>query len=193
MLRRKDADSGEPIRASSDSGTNSARTKDVISIECDNSHYYQRVEGCNSKGLRSVQEAEWPRDACKRILSASIKELDDRSCRVAFAGEIMKKDRQELGPLDVPEEDADDTPPPIGTNLSKVAEDEMEFLDSLKIEGFPEGEAQRRKAWIELPRATRAAIRRMHHLIGHKSHSVLVHLLRGARDRQEAHRRSIEA
>ena len=47
--------------------------------------------------------------------------------------------------------------------------------------GFPEDEAQRRKAWMELPRATRAAIRRMHHLIGHKSNSVLIHRLRGAR------------
>ena len=39
---------------------------------------------------------------------------------------------QEFGPLDAPEEDADATPPPIGANLSKVAEEEMEFLDSLR-------------------------------------------------------------
>ena len=57
----------------------------------------------------------------------------------------------------------------------------MEFLDSLKMTGFSEDEAQSRKAWMELPRATRAATRRMHHLIGHKSKSVLVHMLRGAR------------
>ena len=57
----------------------------------------------------------------------------------------------------------------------------MEFLDALKMKASPEDEAQRRKAWMELPRATRAAIRRMHHLIGHKSNSVLVHMLRGAR------------
>ena len=57
----------------------------------------------------------------------------------------------------------------------------MEFLDSLKMKGFPEDEAQGGRAWMELSRATRAAIRRMHHLIGHKLSSVLVHLLRGAR------------
>ena len=56
------------------------------------------------------------------------KNLDDRSCRVAFAGGIVEEDRQELGPLDAREEDADDTPPPIGTILSKVAEDEMGIL-----------------------------------------------------------------
>ena len=50
----------------------------------------------------------------------------------------MEEDRQELGPLDAPEEDADDTPPPIGKNLSRVAEDEMELLDTLKLKGFPE-------------------------------------------------------
>ena len=66
-------------------------------------------------------------------------------------------------------------------NLSKVAGEEVGFLDSLKMKGFPEDEAQRRRAWMELPRATRAAIHRMHHRFGHESNSVLVHRLRGAR------------
>ena len=145
MLGQNDADSGEPMQASTDWGTNSARIRDAISIECDNSHSHQRVEGSTSRGLRSVQQAEWPRDACKQILSAQIQLLDDRSYRVAFAGEIVEEDRQEFGPLDAPEEDADDTPPPIETDLSKVAEDEMEFLDSLKMKGFPVDEAQRRR------------------------------------------------
>ena len=46
------------------------------------------------------------------MLSAAVEELGGRSCRVAFAGELVEEDRQELGPLDAPEEDADDTPPP---------------------------------------------------------------------------------
>ena len=62
-----------------------------------------------------------------------------------------------------------------------VAEDEMEFLDAIKMKRFPEDEALRRKAWMDLPRATRAAIHRMHHPNGHNLNSVLVHLLRGAR------------
>ena len=41
---------------------------------------------------------------------------------------------------------------------------------------------------MRLPRATRAAIRRMHHSIGHKANSVLIHLLKGARaDKQLIH------
>ena len=100
----------------------------------------------------------------------------------------MEEDRQELGPPDAPAEDAFDTPPTIGNHLSTVAEDEMDFLDGLKLKGFPKDEAQRRKAWMELPRATGAAIRRMHHLIGHKSNSVLIHRVRGAR----AHKRLID-
>ena len=65
----------------------------------------------------------------------------------------MEEDRPEFGPLDAQEEDADDTPPPIGTNLSKVVEDEKGSPDLLKMKGFPEDEAQRRRAWMELPRA----------------------------------------
>ena len=37
---------------------------------------------------------------------------------------------------------------PIGRSLSKVAEDDMEFLDELKTEGFPQDGAERRKARI---------------------------------------------
>ena len=77
MLGQKDADSGEPIQASTAWGTNSARIRAAISIECDNSHSHQRTKGSNSKGIRLVQKAEWQRDACKRIRSASIKEPDD--------------------------------------------------------------------------------------------------------------------
>ena len=66
-----------------------------------------------------MQKAEWPREACNHVLSAMVKELDDRSRRVAFVGGNME-DRQEFGPLGAPEEDVDDTPPPIGKNLSKV-------------------------------------------------------------------------
>ena len=57
MLGQKDADSGEPIQASTAWGTNSARIRDAISIECDDSHSHQRIEGSNSKGLRSLQKA----------------------------------------------------------------------------------------------------------------------------------------
>ena len=74
-----------------------------------------------------------------------VKEDNDQSHRVAFRGGDMKEDLQEFGPRDAPEEDADNAPPTVGKNLSKVAEDEMEFLDGLKLKGFPEDEARRRE------------------------------------------------
>ena len=50
----------------------------------------------------------------------------------------MEEDRQDFRPLDAPEEDADNTTPPIGKNLLKVAEDEMEFLTGFEMKGFPQ-------------------------------------------------------
>ena len=68
------------------------------------------------------------------------------SHRVAFVGESIEEVRQEFGPLAAPEEDADAAPPPIGKHLSKVSEDEIQVLDAVNLKGFPEDEAQRRKA-----------------------------------------------
>ena len=62
MLGRRGADSGMPMQASTAWGTNNGRIRSAISIECNGSHTHQRVEGNNSKGFRSVQKAEWPRD-----------------------------------------------------------------------------------------------------------------------------------
>ena len=145
MLGRRDAGSGEPIQASTAWGTHSKRIRDAISIERDETHTHQRVEGSNSNGSRPVQKAEWPRKACRTILTAVVKELHSCSRRFAFAGEHLEEDRHELGPLDAPEEDADDTSPPIGKNLSKLAEDEFEFLDGLKIEGISTGRGSTQK------------------------------------------------
>ena len=40
------------------------------------------------------------------------------------------------------------------------------MLDSLKLEGFPKNEKDRREAWMNLPRSVRLAIRRLHHNFG---------------------------
>ena len=87
----------------------------------------------------------------------------------------------ELEALDAPDEDEDDDSKPMGPHLDKQAEQESEFLDSLQMSGFPKDEAERRQAWMALPCETRAAIRRLHHISGHKPTSVMLHLLRGAR------------
>ena len=55
------------------------------------------------------------------------------------------------------------------------------MLDSLRLDGFPEHEQQRREAWLRLPREARASLRRLHTMIGHKPKAVMVQILRGAR------------
>ena len=57
---------------------------------------------------------------------------------------------------------------PMGPHLDPQAEQESELLDSLQMVGFPKDEEARRQAWMSLPRETRAAIRRLHHISGHK-------------------------
>ena len=156
------------------SGTSSASSvMRVIRINASKDTTARNFTLCRKQGGRAK--------LARIYVAAVVKELDERSHWVAFAGKSMEADRQEFGPLVAPEEDVDDTPPPIGKNISKVAEDKMVFLDGRKMKVFPQDEAQRRKAWMELPRATRAAIRRMHHMIGHKSNSVPIHLPRVAR------------
>ena len=56
-------------------------------------------------------------------------------------------------PLDVPQAE-DDEMKAIGPRQDTQAEQESEFLDSLKMVGFPKDEEKRRQAWMELPRET---------------------------------------
>ena len=100
--------------------------------------------------------------------------------------EAQEAREREQTPLDAPAQPGeDDDTKPMGPNLDKQAEQENEFLDSLQVSGFPKDEAERRQAWMTLPRETRAAIRRPHHISGHKPISVMLHLLEGARTSPE--------
>ena len=128
------------------------------------------------------------------MLDSLLQESDLRSCQVAFPPELEAETRMELDPLDAEDDAAgprtasipfdepnDDDMKPMGTRLDDKAEQESELLDSLVMCGFPKDEAARLEAWMALPRETRAAIRRLHHISGHKPVTVMLHLLRGAR------------
>ena len=54
-------------------------------------------------------------------------------------------------------------------------------MDKLEYEGMPKSEEERRKVWLSFPREARAAVRRLHHAMGHVPRSVLGHILRGAK------------
>ena len=132
-----------------------------------------------------------------------LRESDLRSCSIAFPTEMEIETKQEQDTLDDPDDEADEEDeeaPAAGSNApldaqddeandakavgpsqDAQAEEESEFLDSLQMLGFPKDEQARRQAWMEIPRETRAAIRRLHHISGHKPVSVMLHLLKGAR------------
>lgn len=91
-----------------------------------------------------------------------------------------REEHQDRTPLDVQQDEHDDMKP-MGPHLDKQAEQESELIDSLQMCGFPKDEAERRQAWMALPRETRVASRRLHHSSGFKLAYVMLHLFRGAR------------
>jgi hypothetical protein len=50
---------------------------------------------------------------------------------------------------------------------------ERDYLDELDLRGFPEQEAARRRAWLSIPREARAAIRRLHTMLGRAPQEVM--------------------
>ena len=201
MLGQIDRESGEPLRGRTQWCTNSDRLKSILSTLCDGGHSHQQIMGSNKFGLRSAQKAEWPVRMCRHILVGIVQELRDRIAVRAYPAEMSREAAEEQGSLDALDDDAPmapghvggdaprssgharplDTPeaetPAIGSVLSSAAEREQELLDSLRLVGFPDHEQARRDAWLKLPRSTRAAIRRLHVMIGHNPHAVMLQIL----------------
>ena len=65
--------------------------------------------------------------------------------------------------------------------MTRLAEKEDEILEEMPLPGYPKGERERREKWLTIPRRTRIAIRRMHDAFGHPVKSVLINLLRAAK------------
>ena len=70
-------------------------------------------------------------------------------------------------------------------DISRLVEKEEELLESIPLPGYPTDEKERRKQWLSIPRRTRIAIRRMHEAFGYPVRSVLVNLLRAAKQPPE--------
>ena len=85
----------------------------------------------------------------------------------------------EKGLIDAADGD-DGTQEVFGQSMSDKVEKEQELLDSLQIDGFPKDEQARRKAWLRLPRVTRASIGRTHKMLRHTPSSVVLRIVRGA-------------
>ena len=67
--------------------------------------------------------------------------------------------------LDGNYDDADTAYVPIG-DPSEQERREQELLDEMPLPGFPKDEADRRRSWSKIPRVARAAIRRLHVMLG---------------------------
>ena len=151
-------------------GSNSSEIKGVLDILDVN------ITGPSVRYASTPSIAE---EILRKLVRACEDELDTRTAFTAFPAEMVQEELEERGPLDSPDDDGE-LPVP-GDRLGNKAEEEQEFLDGLKLDGFPQNEQERRELWMKLPRETRAAIRRLHHMIGHKPNSVLLHIMKGAR------------
>ena len=162
-----------PFRARTCWGTNADAIKAKLGTTCSGGHEHQQVMGSNAYGPRSVQKATRPEPMCKIILKTIVDEMENRSNVYAFPAATIEEEREERGALDAPE----DPLQVIGTELGEEAEREQELMDSLQLDGFPGKEQERRKEWLKLPRAARAAIRRLHVKLNHKPKAVLIQIL----------------
>ena len=75
-------------------------------------------------------------------------------------------------PIDEPT-DVGKPEPKVPLIMGEDAEKEQDYLDQLFPKGRTVHEATRRKEWLSLPRETRAAIRRLHKMMGHKPRSIM--------------------
>ena len=73
---------------------------------------------------------------------------------------------------------AGDPEEPIGSELPEEREHEQELLDNLNLPGMTIDMQERRKEWLKVPREVRAAIRRLHHMIGHRPKAVMEQIVK---------------
>ena len=134
MLGQVDKESGIPMKASTAIGTASRALKDSLGVLCDGSHDHQPVCGRNVYGNRSAQKSIWPAKMCKKIIEATIRDMEDKTDMVAYPAVHREEQREEEGPIDDPEDPmtrtaGTDPDPPVGTELPEAEEQEQEFLD----------------------------------------------------------------
>ena len=95
-------------------------------------------------------------------LVMEISDITDRDlvARTAFAGEWEDEDERPQEPLDVPSDDEEETIPVLPQQTQDLLNKEEEMLEGLPLPGVPVSEAERRKLWLQIPKRTRAAIRK---------------------------------
>ena len=77
----------------------------------------------------------------------------------ALPAEMAEEQRQEAGPIDEPDDDAQG--PVGGKILTDAEEKEMVWLDHMVPPGTVKSEEERKRVWLRLPRALRATTHRL--------------------------------
>ena len=65
-----------------------------------------------------------------------------------------------------------------GTELPEAEEMEQEELDQFVLPGMTDAEQLRKKEWLQIPRKAKQALRRLHHMLGHKPKAVMRQVLK---------------
>ena len=134
---------------------------------------------------RSIDDTRDEQSGLDRIVADALNlQLEDADAYCAFPAEMLVEEGEERGPIDCVEGPEDIVLPETG-ETTQLEEDEQNLLDEMPLPGMPQDEAERRRLWAEIPRRARAAIRRMHRMIGHKPKAVLLQILKGARASNE--------
>ena len=94
----------------------------------------------------------------------------------AFPAEMVDElinEREQFGSsMDAIYDETDVGEVPVGAQ-THGEEQEIAMIEEIPLPGFPKNEAERRAKWARLPRRVRAAIRRLHVMLGHKPRNVL--------------------
>ena len=70
------------------------------------------------------------------------------------------------------------TRPEIRGSQCEAEEMEQEELDQFVLPGMTDAEQLRKKEWLQIPRQARQALRRLHHMLGHKPKAVMRQVLK---------------
>jgi hypothetical protein len=118
------------------------------------------------------------------------KAASNRKALQCFVGEFLREVNEEGAPdltLDEPETldgpDSDDELLP--EDIERLDAQEPELLEAVPLPGVPEGEANRRRQWLKIPRRARAAIRKMHSEWGHLPNKALKTILKMSKSSKE--------
>jgi len=101
----------------------------------------------------------------------------DKCVDAAFAGTEEAAAESETKVIDTstgPEDEAKVDP-------TEQVDEEQDLIDKIPLPGNPQSEAQRKRAWLALPRRARITIRRLHRNFRHLPKNALVQMLRAAK------------